>query len=213
MSYTPLTDDEVYTHYETVANAVPCLPLVIYNNPETTHFTFNTPLLTRLAALPSVVALKHPSPTARVAADIHADLLHQTLVQAGGGGYSIGYSGDVTVAESLLVSSGATSGDGVGVGGDGATWYSVVGGLFPMVCMGILDAVERGDAAEARRLHEALRPLWDLFEEMGSLRVMYAAANALGLITEQPPLPLLPMSTESQARVAAVVDELELEYV
>src|SRR6202011_4791197 len=44
VSYTPLTNHEVFTHFETVAHAVG-LPLCIYNNPGTTHFAFSTDLI------------------------------------------------------------------------------------------------------------------------------------------------------------------------
>src|SRR4051812_47221700 len=37
--YTPLTDEEVFQHFAAVAGA-PALPLCIYNNPATTHFSF-----------------------------------------------------------------------------------------------------------------------------------------------------------------------------
>ena len=40
VSYTPLLEEEVFTHFATVAQATG-LPLVIYNNPGTTHFTFS----------------------------------------------------------------------------------------------------------------------------------------------------------------------------
>ena len=40
MSYTPLTDAEVFQHFRAVARAGG-LPLCIYNNPGTTHFTFS----------------------------------------------------------------------------------------------------------------------------------------------------------------------------
>ena len=37
MSYTPLTEDEVFEHFATVARESG-LPLCIYDNPGTTHF-------------------------------------------------------------------------------------------------------------------------------------------------------------------------------
>src|SRR4051812_9114755 len=40
MSYTPLTDEEVFQHFAAVAEASE-LPLCIYNNPSTTKFTFS----------------------------------------------------------------------------------------------------------------------------------------------------------------------------
>src|SRR3546814_2162239 len=60
----------------------------------------------------------------------------------------------------------------------------------------------------SRSLNARLEPLWDLFRELTSLRVMYAAANSLGLTQAAPPLPILPLSGQDHARVQAVVETL-----
>src|SRR5580658_126 len=51
VSYTPLTDEEVFVHFQTVAGEAE-LPLCIYNNPGTTHFTFSADLEARIGAIP-----------------------------------------------------------------------------------------------------------------------------------------------------------------
>ena len=51
VSYTPLSDDEVYEHFATVARESR-LPLCIYDNPGTTHFRFSSVLVGRLSHLP-----------------------------------------------------------------------------------------------------------------------------------------------------------------
>ena len=52
MSYTPLTEEEVFQHFLAVASATD-LPLCIYSNPGTTNFTFRPELVARLAAIPT----------------------------------------------------------------------------------------------------------------------------------------------------------------
>lgn len=47
MSYTPLTEEEVFQHFQAVAAASE-LPLCIYNNLSTTRFTFSEKLIARL---------------------------------------------------------------------------------------------------------------------------------------------------------------------
>lgn len=70
VSYTPLLDEEVFEHFRSVANAGG-LPICIYNNPSTTHFTFGPALIERLSEVPSIVALKNPAPAPEaVAAEI-----------------------------------------------------------------------------------------------------------------------------------------------
>lgn len=56
VSYNPLSEEEVYQHYELITGST-TLPLCIYNTPSTTHFIFSDALLARIAELPNVVAL------------------------------------------------------------------------------------------------------------------------------------------------------------
>ena len=190
VSYTPLTDDEVFEHFATVARSVD-LPVVIYNNPGTTHFSFSPALIGRLSRVPGIVAVKNPSPDAAQAPAEMAALRTATAE-----GFSIGHSGDWKVTEALLAGSEA--------------WYSVVGGLFPEPAMKIVRAARAGDGAEARRLDAALQPLWDLFIAHSSLRVVYAAANLLGLTDAAPPRPILPLAEPVQQQVKEVLDKLGL---
>ena len=76
--------------------------------------------------------------------------------------------------------------------------------------MGLVQAVRNGDAAEARRLNERLEPLWSLFKEFSSLRVMYASADLLGICRAEPPRPILPLAGSAQQRVADVLKALDL---
>ncbi len=189
VSYTPLTDDEVFTHFEAVAAAVG-LPLCVYNNPGTTHFTISTDLVARLSRVPNIVAVKNPSPAASAVPDVLRELRAKTVA-----GFSLGFSVDANATEAMLA------------GGD--AWYSVVGGLFPQLAMQILAAIPNPD--EARRLNERLKPLWDLFTEFSSLRVMYAAVNLLGICHATPPRPILPLSETAQRRVGQTLEALELD--
>ena len=190
VSYTPLTEDEVFTHFETVAREAG-LPICIYNNPGTTHFTFSDDLIMRLSHVPNVVAIKNPAPAANAVSAGLSEL--RAKVPAG---FSLGYSTDWNATEAMLA------------GGD--AWYSVLAGLFPGPCMDIRRAVQSGNVAEARRVNAMLQPVWDLFAEFSSLRVMYAAANQLGLCEAAPPRPILPLAAPAQRRIADTFQALGL---
>jgi len=189
VSYIPLTKHEVFAHFKEVARATD-LPICIYNNPGTTHFTFSPDLIRRLSELPNVVAVKNPASPAE-AARAELDALRALLPP----GFSIGCAMDWQMTEALIAGADA--------------WYSVLGGLFPELCLKIQRAVAAGDVIEARRIDASLRPLWDLFREFSSLRVMYAAVNALGICDAAPPRPVLPLDAAAQARVGEVVRGLE----
>jgi 4-hydroxy-tetrahydrodipicolinate synthase len=190
VSYTPLLDEEVFVHFEAVAGESG-LPICIYNNPGVTHFTFSAELIQRLSAVEGVVAVKNPAPAAgQVAA--HLDDLRGRVPS----GFSLGYSADPACAEAMIA------------GGD--AWHSVLGGMFPDTALAICRAAQSGDAARARRLNARLEPLWRLFRDFTGLRLAYATANLLGLSQAQPPRPILPLSDEARARVARVIEALEL---
>jgi 4-hydroxy-tetrahydrodipicolinate synthase len=190
VSYTPLTDEEVAEHFTTVASEVG-LPLCVYNNPSTTHFTFSDTLLARLSHIPNIVAAKNPAPTGDQMGPEIAGLRARVSP-----GFSLGYSGDWRAAEALIA------------GGD--AWYSVLAGLFPRPCLDLVRAIDRGDIETARDLDRKLQPLWTLFQTFSSLRVSYAAANLLGLCAAQPPRPILPLSGPARDRVADVLERLAL---
>ena len=190
VSYTPLTEREVFEHFATVARESR-LPLCIYDNPATTHFRFTPALVGRLSAIPGVVAVKSPAP--------EPDAVNAYLGQlraAVPDGFALGFSGDWNAVEALLA------------GGD--AWYSVVAGLFPELAMTLVRAVEAGAVDEARRLNARLRPLWDLFRKHSSLRVIYASADILGICRAQPPRPILPLDGADRQTVADTLRLLDL---
>ncbi|MBD8908795.1 dihydrodipicolinate synthase family protein [Methylorubrum zatmanii] len=190
VSYTPLTDEEVFQHFAAVAAATD-LPLCIYNNPSTTHFTFSDDLLARLAKVHGIFAVKNPAPTPSEV-EGKVDALRALLPAA----FAVGYSGDWHAAEAVLAG--------------GVAWYSVIGGLLPQPSLALMRAAQAGDVAEVRRLDTTFEPLWDLFKQHGSLRVVYAAANLLGLTDAQPPRPILPLGVAERTRIERALNALNV---
>jgi 4-hydroxy-tetrahydrodipicolinate synthase len=189
VSYTPLTDDEVFEHFSAVAAVG--LPICIYDNFATTHFKFSPDLIGRIARIPGVVAVKGTAQPRELAAD-HLRQLRDAVPP----GFSVGYAGDWNATEALIA------------GGD--AWYCVAAGLFPNACLAITRAAQSGDATEARRLDAAMQPLWALFKEFSSLRVMYAAAAIKGISDAVPPRPVLPLPEAAKIRIAQVLQGMNL---
>jgi 4-hydroxy-tetrahydrodipicolinate synthase len=190
MSYTPLTEEEVFQHMSAVAKTGD-LPLCIYNNPGTTRFIFSDDLIARLAEVPNITAIKMPLP---VDGDFRSEL--DRLRARLPADFTIGYSGDWGAAGSLLS------------GGD--AWYSVVAGLLPAEALALARAAMAGDRAQAEQLDRAFQPLWSLFKEFGSFRVMYAIAEILGLCRVDPPRPILPLQPDDVTRVRGALDHLRI---
>ncbi|MFQ3454399.1 dihydrodipicolinate synthase family protein [Bradyrhizobium sp. UFLA01-814] len=191
VSYTPLTDDEVFEHFQTVARESG-LPICIYDNPGTTHFQFTPALIGRLGRVDGIVAVKSPALDASTVAG-HLRELRAVVPD----GVALGYSADWNCTEALLA------------GAD--TWYSVVAGIFPKICVDIVRAATSGDAARARELNARLQPLWDLFRTYSSLRVVYALANLRGICAAEPPRPILPLPADAQRRVKETLAAIEID--
>lgn len=173
MSYTPLTEEEVFQHFAAVAEAGQ-LPLCIYNNPGTTRFNFTEDLIARLARLPYVSAVKMPLPAD---GDYVCEL--KRLRERAPEYFEIGYSGDWGAADALLAGCDA--------------WYSVVAGLLPEPALALTRAAQAGDTAAVARINMAFEPLWTLFRTFGSFRVMYGIVDVQGLGDIAPPRPILPL--------------------
>lgn len=181
MSYQPLTDEEVFRHFEAVAAAGE-LPLCIYNNPGTTKFTFGPDLIARLAEIPNVTSVKMPLP-----ADGDCAGEMQRLRAVTPENFSIGYSGDWGAKDALLAG--------------GACWYSVVAGLLPEPALALTRAAQAGNVAGVERIDHAFAPLWALFREFGSFRVMFAISEILGFGGITPPRPILPLDQACRGKV------------
>ena len=194
VSYQKLSEDEVFSLFETVSRHV-SVPVCVYDNPATTHFTFSSDLYRRIAMLSYIGSVQIPGvPAEAEQARSHINQLRALLPRR----INIGVSVD------------AVAGIALNAGCD--LWYSVCGGLFPQTAKAITVAAAQGDRARVTQLSARLSPLWALYRKHGgSIRVMAAAAGVLGVTDPDClPRPLQPLSVAHQAEIAAVISALEL---
>lgn len=193
VSYQALRADEVFELYETVAHRV-SLPLVVYDNPGTTHFQFTDELHGRIAALPNIASVKIPAvPADPAQASARVARLRAVIPSH----VSIGVSGD------------AAAMNGLNAGCE--LWYSVMGGLFPRTARALVEASRSGQPERGLEESAQLEPLWGLFREYGSLRVIATAAEILGHAAANClPLPLKGLDGPSTQQVAQVLKTLQL---
>src|SRR4051812_22683704 len=176
VSYQALTEEEVLGLYEDVTAEL-SVPLCVYDNPGTTHFTFTDELHARLAGLPRVGAIKLPGAGAAERVGILRARVPDTV--------ALGVSGDQFAAGAL------------DAGAD--VWFSVIGGLFPQAALAV---AEQREPASAR-----LEPLWALFRRLGGIRVVATAAALLGLAGEHNlPRPLRLLDGAARADVRAALE-------
>ncbi|MFC7243967.1 4-hydroxy-tetrahydrodipicolinate synthase [Catellatospora aurea] len=142
-------------HFTTVADAVD-VPVLLYDIPHRTGVAISTDTMVTLAGHPRIVGVK----------DAKGDLAAASWVMHRA--EFAYYSGDDAATLPLL------SIGGVGVVGT-STHFTGVG------TKDLIEAYERGDVAQARRLHQALLPLYTgIFRTQGTILVK-AGLNARGL--------------------------------
>lgn len=192
MSYQPLTENEVFSLYESLSQAA-SVPLVVYDNPRTTHFEFSDELHGRIAQLPGIASIKIPAVPADLSqATARVDRLRKLIPSQ----VTIGVSGDGFAATGLRA------------GCD--TWYSVIAGLFPKTALALTQAAQAGNTQILHDLEQQLSALWTLFNEHGSIRVIATAAEELGLVKKPSlPLPLLSLDGEVRTKIRVLVSKLE----
>jgi 4-hydroxy-tetrahydrodipicolinate synthase len=188
--FVKLTDDEIFAHYADVTRAI-SLPVVLYNIPGNAVNALTPALVSRLADLDKVVAVKESS-----------------------GDWNNYYATYLAVRERLRVYCGPSSVFGVpavDLGADGTI------DCFPNVWSpGGLDlyfAPRQGDRPKAQRVQALGRRLTDLFTSGG--RTLYPATKAamdmLGLPGGgKPRPPLRPLAGEALAGLKSGLAELGL---
>ncbi|AWB44809.1 dihydrodipicolinate synthase family protein [Paenibacillus sp. CAA11] len=193
VSYQKLTDVEVFSLYETVTRNL-SIPLCIYDNPGTTHFQFSDELLGRIAQLPNVSSIKIPGVTLDPEeAKVRIEELRAQIPPH----VTIGISGDPFAA--------------TGLNAGCEIWYSALGGLFPEPCLSIIRAAQAGDSEDVLQQSAQLNPLWELFRQYGSLRVIAAAAE-LQEAVDSPclPLPLQALNGPARQHLCEILKRLKL---
>lgn len=193
IAYLPLSQNEMLAHFKAVAEESG-LPLCIYDNPGVTNFRFGDELLQQLAEMPGIVAIKNPTSSPEATA---AHLAHQRALFPQG--FSIGYSGDWCCSQAM--SAGADA------------WYSVLAGTLPQPCQQIVRAAKAGDHDEVERINVALQPVWRLFQDYTSFRVVHEIVRQLVISDIEPPRPVLPVCEKARTDIASVLRDLPEEML
>jgi 4-hydroxy-tetrahydrodipicolinate synthase len=195
VSYHPLKESEVFSLYESVTAEL-SVPLCVYNNPNTTQFTFSETLYQEVCDLPNIAAIKIPgSPFGGENGTEYLAHLRKRLPEK----IAIGVSGDPFGVAGMLA------------GCD--LWLSVLGGLFPNTVKRLIRMTQGDNTKAALKSSEKLATLWALFaRNKGGIRVMATAACILGY-TEGDclPKPLSLLEGDDRQTLANLLDEHSLD--
>lgn len=175
--YNKPPQEGLYQHFKTVAAATR-LPVMLYNVPGRTGANIAPETVARLAAIDNIVAIKEASGSLDQASEIRRLTPNDFMV----------YSGDDSLTLPILA-----------VGGAGVV--SVAAHVAAGLIRSMIEAFQRGDAAEARRLHLRLMPLFKaLFVTTNPIPVK-AALRLAGFDPGGYRLPLVPPAPREEEAV------------
>ena len=184
--YNKPTQEGLYQHYAAIAERTR-LPIVLYNVPGRTGVNLEPATVIRLSALRNIVAVKEAS----------GNIVQMTEIVAGSRDDFLLLSGDDALAVAVMA-----------IGGRGL--ISVASNAVPSEMAQVLELVEKGDVAGARRLHMWLLPLIQVnFVESNPIPLK-AAMAAMGLLEGSYRLPLVPPGPAARDKIMKVLQDLKL---
>jgi 4-hydroxy-tetrahydrodipicolinate synthase len=163
-------------HFEAVAEAVPELPMIVYNIPARVVINMSPELLAELASIDNVIAVKQANddelgPIEGLAVLAGNDNTFLRVLEFGG-------AGGITVASHIV-------GEGMR-----EMW----------------DAAQGGDLERARQIDAELTPVYEGLSVTTNPIPLKAALSMLGLAPDRLRLPLVPADTEQRAAVKAALE-------
>ncbi|MDK2958067.1 MAG: 4-hydroxy-tetrahydrodipicolinate synthase [Synergistaceae bacterium] len=169
------TEDELYRHFRSIAEAVPGTPVLLYNNPGRVGYSLTTSLVTRLAAdVDNIVGIKDSS------GDMTLTSEFVRLMKTGKKDFKV-FGGKDTLIYGALVH-----------GADGA--IATTANMFPELVVSIYEKYRAGDlkgSLEAQFVLNPVRISMDLASFPVATKDM---AKLMGLDVGDPFLPNLPTS-------------------
>jgi 4-hydroxy-tetrahydrodipicolinate synthase len=184
--YNKPSPDGLYHHYRAIADST-SLPIIVYNVPGRTGVNIDVATLLRLAEIPNIVGVKEASGNVSQMCDICRSVRPDFIV----------LSGDDALTLPLMA-----------IGGRGI--ISVASNEIPSEMVQMVEAAERNDFAEARRIHNRIVGLMQInFVEANPIPVK-AAMAAMGLLEEVYRLPMVPPQAAARAKIVSVLKELGL---
>ena len=180
--YNKPTQEGLYQHFKAIAEAVPNLPVILYNVPGRTVADLQHDTVVRLAQVPGIIGIKEATGSIERAQWLIRDLPKAFAV----------FSGDDPTAVALMLCGGAGN-------------ISVTANVAPRLMHELCVAAMNGDVKEAMRIQFQLLPMHkNLFVEANPIPVKWAMQR-LGLCGPTLRLPMTELSKPNQPLVEAAM--------
>ncbi len=187
ITYWPLTDDELFGHFEQIAGAVR-IPVGIYNNPGTTGVDIKPPVVARIAEIDNVGFVKESS----------GDMTRITQIsRLTKGSISILNGWDACTPAAIAA----------GVNG----WFAGSCCIMPKQCVELFDlGTKKKDLDAMRAYFEPMSPISDFMGAKGYIRVAHTACELLGRPMGPPRRPLRSLGKADSEHLAGLLNNLGL---
>src|SRR5437870_2886231 len=186
--YNKPTQEGLYAHFRAIAEAIPDLPIMLYNVPGRTSSNIAAQTMLRIARdCENIVAVKEASGNFSQIMEI---------LRERPAGFTV-LSGDDAVTLPLIA-----------LGAEGIV--SVASNEVPDLMSRMTELALAGNWTEARELHYRLLPLMEVNFIESSPGPVKAAMAMMGLLEENFRLPLVPITEKSRGRIREVIGELGL---
>ena len=180
--YNKPTQEGLYQHFKAIAEAVPGLPVILYNVPGRTVADLQHETVLRLAQVPGIIGIKEATSNIERAQWLIRDVPKEFAV----------FSGDDATAVALMLCGGAGN-------------ISVTANVAPRLMHALCMAAMRGDVKEAMRIQFLLMPMHkNLFVEANPIPVKWAMQR-MGLCGPALRLPMTQLSPSQQPVVEAAL--------
>jgi 4-hydroxy-tetrahydrodipicolinate synthase len=178
--YNKPTQEGQYLHFRAIAESM-SKPVVLYNIPGRTGINLEPATVTRLAAIPNIVAVKEASGNIAQIAEIVTSTPENFTVLSGDDAATLGV---------------------VGVGGMGL--ISVASNALPAEMAAMTGAALDDNWAKARAIQRKLFPLLQAFFIEANPIPIKAALAMMGRIEESYRMPLCPMKEENRVKLEKI---------
>lgn len=185
ITYWPLTDDELYGHFEAIAKSVK-IGVGIYNNPWTTGVDMKPPVIARIAEIDNVGFVKESS----------GDMSRVTAIRQRTGG-----------SISILNGWDASTPQAVAAGVDG--WFAGSCSIMPAQCVELFAAGYREKNMD--KMQEIFAPMYPITELMGAkgyIRVAHSACEVLGRPMGPPRRPMRMLDAADRQELTRLLGNL-----
>ncbi|KIO77035.1 dihydrodipicolinate synthase [Pedobacter lusitanus] len=189
MSYWKLTDDEIFTHYEKVANSI-SIPIMAYNNPATGGVDMSPALLKRLLQIPNVTMIKEST----------GDLQRMHYLRREIGEDVAFFNGSNPLALAAFAA-GATG------------WCTAAPNLIPELTLDLYNAVQDNNYDLARDIFYKQVRLLQFIVSKGLPRAIQAGLELTGIPAGYLRSPLKPLENTDKDQLKAILKECSMALV